>query len=128
MKINKILLMIMGIWIFTLFIFTQRVEGKVLTRKGGINTFEGHQESWYDLKMTRVVQRAQANGIPGIYWESPDGLKMYGSYIIVAANYEVYPYGSLVNTSRGVGIVLDTGKFIKTNPTMIDVAVTWGKE
>jgi len=72
-----------------------------------------------------VIQRAQANGITGVYWENADGLKMYGSYIIVAANYDIYPYGSLVNTSRGMGIVLDTGEFIKKNPTMIDLAVAW---
>lgn len=125
MKINKTFLVILWVWIFALFIFIQRVEGRVLTKKGGINTFEGHQESWYNLKMTKVIQRAQANGITGVYWESPDGLKMYGSYIIVAANYEVYPYGSLVNISRGMGIVLDTGEFIKDDPMLIDLAVTW---
>lgn len=125
MKINKTFLFILWVWIFALFLFTQRVEGKVLTKKGGINTFEGHQESWYNLKMTKVIQRAQANGITGVYWENSDGLKMYGSYIIVAANYDIYPYGSLVNTSRGIGVVLDTGEFIKKNPTMIDLAVAW---
>ena len=125
MKINKTFLVILWVWIFALFIFTQRVEGRVLTKKGGINTFEGHQESWYNLKMTKVIQRAQANGITGVYWENADGLKMYGSYIIVAANYDIYPYGSLVNTSRGMGIVLDTGEFIKKNPIMIDLAVAW---
>ena len=125
MKINKTFLVILWVWIFALFIFTQRVEGRVLTKKGGINTFEGHQESWYNLKMTKVIQRAQASGITGIYWENSDGLKMYGSYIIVAANYDIYPYGSLINTSRGMGIVLDTGEFIKKNPTMIDLAVAW---
>lgn len=125
MKINKTFLFILWVWIFALFLFTQRVEDKVLTKKGGINSFEGHQESWYNLKMTKVVQRAQANGITGVYWENSDGLKMYGSYIIVAANYDIYPYGSLVNTSRGIGVVLDTGEFIKKNPTMIDLAVAW---
>lgn len=125
MKINKTFLVILWVWIFALFIFTQRVEGRVLTKKGGINIFEGHQESWYNLKMTKVIQRAQANGITGVYWENSDGLKMYGSYIIVAANYDIYPYGSLVNTSRGMGVVLDTGEFIKKDPTMIDLAVAW---
>lgn len=125
MKINKTFLVILWVWIFALFIFTQRVEGRVLTKKGGINTFEGHQESWYNLKMTKVIQRARANGITGVYWENSDGLKMYGSYIIVAANYDIYPYGSLVNTSRGMGVVLDTGEFIKKDPTMIDLAVAW---
>jgi len=52
MKINKTFLVILWVWIFALFIFTQRVEGRVLTKKGGINTFEGHEESWYNLKMT----------------------------------------------------------------------------
>lgn len=75
--------------------------------------------------MKRVVATAQQRGIPGFYWERFDGMKMYGSYIIVAANQSRHPYGSIVSTSRGLGIVLDTGGFAKRNPEQYDLATTW---
>lgn len=50
---------------------------------------------------------------------------MYGPFVIVAADWNVHPYGSIVNTSRGIGIVLDTGDFAKADNELIDIAVTW---
>ena len=54
-----------------------------------------------------------------------DGVKMYGNYVIVAANQSVYPYGTIVETSLGLGIVLDTGSFAKDNPNQFDIATDW---
>ena len=50
---------------------------------------------------------------------------MYGHFVIVAANFKTHPYGSVVDTSLGQGIVLDTGDFAKKSPTTIDIAVNW---
>ena len=97
----------------------------VLTKKGGVNTFEGHQETYYNLKMDRIIQRAQDKGIPGLYWENPEGIKMYGYFVIVAADWNEHPYGSTVNTSKGWGIVLDTGDFVRRDSTLIDIATNW---
>lgn len=84
-----------------------------------------HKETYYNLDMKKVVEKAKSKGIKGPYWETKDGLKMYGYYIILAANYDTHPYGSVVETSLGFGKVLDTGAFAQDNPTQIDLAVTW---
>ena len=103
----------------------------ILTPQAGVNWFNDglttHKETYYNLNMKKVIATAQANGVSGMYWERFDGMKMYGSHIIVAANQTKYPYGSVVSTSRGSGIVLDTGDFAKSNPEQYDLAVTWGK-
>ena len=75
--------------------------------------------------MSRVVSNAQNSGIDGEYWVRDDGAKMYGDYVIVAANQELYPYGSTVETSLGTGIVLDTGTFVNTYPDGYDLATDW---
>ena len=46
--------------------------------------------------------------------------------MIVAADFDVHPYGCVVLTSLDVpGIVLDTGSFTDTDPEQIDIAVDW---
>lgn len=97
----------------------------VLTAAKGINTFMGHQESWYNLKMTKVVQRADAYyGLSDVYAIRKDGVKTYNGFVICAGNYQVHPYGSVVDTSLGTGIILDhTGK--ETDKTVIDIATNW---
>lgn len=99
--------------------------GPHLTAEGGTFNFEGHTETYYNLDMSVVVQVAQSRGIAGEYHVRSDGAKMLGDYIMVAACYDVHPYGSLVNTSLGMGIVVDTGGFIAWNPAGIDIATTW---
>lgn len=99
--------------------------GPHLTPASGVFEFEGHTETYYNLPMDVVVSVAQSRGIAGEYHVRSDGAKMIGDYIMVAACYDVHPYGSLVNTSLGMGIVVDTGGFIAWNPTGIDVATAW---
>ena len=95
----------------------------ILTAKLGRITFNEHPETFYNLRMSRICQRAAENGIEGNYWERPDGCKMYGPYVIVATDWGIYPYGSLVETSRGVGIALDhhTAK----DKSTVDIATNW---
>lgn len=102
------------------------VNAGTLTKRGGVNYYNGHKETWYDLDMTRIVKKAKRIGVPGDYWVSEDGLKMYGDFVIVAADFDVHPYGCVVLTSLGVpGMVLDTGAFTESDPEQIDVAVDW---
>lgn len=106
--------------------FVVTADASVLTKRGGVNYYNGHKETWYDLDMTRIVKKAKRIGVPGEYWVSEDGLKMYGDFVIVAADFDVHPYGCVVLTSLGVpGIVLDTGAFTESDPEQIDVAVDW---
>ena len=82
-------------------------------------------ETYYNLDMTGVVRGLQSKGYKGEYSVREDGCKMFGDYIMVAANYDIHPYGSIVETSLGLGIVCDTGGFIKWNPTGLDIATDW---
>ncbi|MBQ6574510.1 MAG: hypothetical protein IJL90_00230 [Lachnospiraceae bacterium] len=97
----------------------------VLTAGKGINNFCGHKESWYNLRMNKVVQRAdQYYGLQNVYKIRTDGVKTYNGFVICAGNYEVHPYGSIVDTSLGTGIILDhIGK--ETDKTVIDIATDW---
>ena len=73
--------------------------------------------------MQNITEKARENGIVDEYWERADGCKMYGKYIICAGHES--RYGEVVETSRGLGLILDTGDFAKENPDAIDMAVTW---
>lgn len=92
--------------------------------RGRINGPTG-SETYYNLDMSGIVARLQRQGYEGEYWIREDGAKMYGSYIMVAACYQLHPYGSIVETSLGYGIVCDTGGFVEWNPTGLDLATNW---
>lgn len=96
-----------------------------LTKQAGVNYYGEQKETYYNLNMSRVVSNAQGNGLEGDYWVREDGAKMFGDYVIVAANQDVHPYGTTVETSMGTGIVLDTGGFASGNPTQVDIATDW---
>lgn len=96
-----------------------------LTRDGGVYRYHGQKETWYNLPMDGVISIARERGIEGEYHVREDGVKMYGDYIIIAADYDTHPYGSIVETSLGDGIVLDTGSFAAECPSQVDIAVEW---
>ena len=50
---------------------------------------------------------------------------MFGDYVMVAANLDIRPKGTLVETSLGTGIVCDTGGFANSNMYQLDIATTW---
>ena len=94
----------------------------VLTAGLGKVTYQGHVETWYDLPMQKVVQRAQNMGIPCEYWVRVDGVKMFGPWVIVAAHPSKIRY-TRVQTSLGEGIILDTHEM--PNEELIDIATEW---
>ena len=91
---------------------------------GRINGPTG-EETYYNLPMGKVVEIMHDMGIEGEYWEREDGVKMLGDYIMVAANLNKYPRGTIVETSLGKGIVCDTGDFANTNQNQLDIATNW---
>lgn len=99
--------------------------GGCLTPSGGVHNGPSGLETYYNLPMDGVIQQARDFGIEGEYWVRDDGVKMYGDYVILACNRDVHPMGTLVETSLGTGISLDTGGFAEGNPTQCDVAVSW---
>lgn len=100
-------------------------NGSVLTRLGGVNMGPNGKETYYNLNMNGVVQIMRSMGNNDQYWVRSDGAKMLGDYIIVAADLNTHPRGSIVDTSLGKGIVCDTGGFAKKNSNQIDIATTW---
>ena len=100
-------------------------EGPKLNKYAGVNYYNGHKETYYNLPMGQVVANAKNYGLEGEYWIRKDGAKMFGLYVMVAADQSNYPYGSIVETSLGQGIVVDTGAFISTNAHQFDIAVNW---
>lgn len=75
--------------------------------------------------MSGVLRNAARRGLTGTYWVREDGAKMFGEYVIVAANQKLHPYGSVIRTSLGEGIVLDTGAFVAYSPYQVDIATDW---
>ena len=96
-----------------------------LTQFSGVYYYGEQKETYYNLDMSVVVQVAKSSGIKGDYSVREDGCKMLGEFIMVAADYGVHPYGSVVETSLGTGIVVDTGGFAAWNPYQVDIAVSW---
>ena len=99
--------------------------GGCLTPQGGVFNGPSGLETYYNLPMDGVIEQARNFGIEGEYWVREDGVKMYGDYVICACNRDVHPMGTLVETSLGTGISLDTGGFAAGNPTQTDIAVSW---
>ena len=95
----------------------------MLTAKLGKVEYLGHYETWYNLPMDRVMERAAANGIEVDYWERADGMKMNGINIICAGAKD--RYGEIVQTSRGNGIILDYCENTENDPTLLDLATSW---
>ena len=96
----------------------------MLTPKGGVFTNEaGYKETWYNLKMDKVVSRTdQALGMTDLYWVREDGVKMYGPWVIVAAHPSIPRY-SFVETSLGPGIILDRHEM--PDKDLYDIATDW---
>lgn len=95
-----------------------------------IGIFEGPSgnETYYNLDMSYVVELMREKGYTEEdypYWIREDGVKMFGKYVIVAANVEVYPKGTIIESSLGTAIVCDSCEAADADQTRLDIAVTW---
>lgn len=103
-------------------------DGPVLTPSKGVNQGPQGKETYYNLPMDGVVSIMRNAGFSEDkypYWEREDGCKMLGPYIMVAANLNTFPRGSVIDCSLGKALVCDTGGFAKSNPTQLDIATNW---
>ena len=75
--------------------------------------------------MSGCINIMSSRGFHEPYWVRSDGVKMYGYYVMCAAGLSIRPKGSIVESSRGLAIVVDTGGFASGNPRQLDIAVTW---
>lgn len=86
------------------------------------------KETYYNLPMDGVIRIMRNMGYSEEeypYWVREDGVKMFGDYIMVAADLNIRPKGTILECSLGTAIVVDTGDFAKTNHTQLDVATSW---
>ena len=100
-------------------------SGPVLSRSKGSVYGPSGKETYYNLNMSGCVRNMNRRGYYYEVWVRNDGCKMFGDYIMCAANLGVHPFGSLVECSLGTCIVVDTGGFAAGNPNQLDIAVTW---
>lgn len=103
-------------------------DGPVLTMENGTVYGPSGKETYYNLDMSVVVAGMRELGFcedAYPYWIREDGCKMLGQYVMVAADWSVRPRGTIVDTSRGQGIVCDTGEFINSDQWQLDIAVNW---
>lgn len=107
---------------------TSSWNGSVLTKSKGVVTGPSGKETYYNLNMSGVVRIMRNLGYTEAeypYWIREDGVKMLGNYVMVAANFNIRPRGTIVPSSLGDAIVCDTGGFAHSNPTQLDIAVSW---
>ena len=100
-------------------------SGTVLNKRAGTITGPSGKETYYNLNMSGVVNIMRNMGNSDKYWVRDDGVKMLGDYVMVAANLDTHPRGSIGDSSLGKAIVCDTGTFAYSNPNQLDVAVSW---
>ena len=103
-------------------------DGPVLTPSAGVVYGPSGKETYYNLDMSGVISIMRGMGFDEAnypYWVRSDGVKMLGSYCICAANLDVHPRGTLVESSLGTAIVCDTGGFAYSNPNQLDLATAW---
>lgn len=99
--------------------------GPALNKDMGTTNGPSGREVYYNLDMSQKVSQLKAMGYPFDYWVRSDGVKMFGPYIMCAANINIRPIGSLVESSLGTCMVTDAGYFAADDQIMIDIAVTW---
>lgn len=110
------------------FITIHAPQEQHITKQSGVFDGPSGKETYYNLDMTGVVNIMRSLGYDAEtypYWVREYGCKMLGDYIMVAANLDIRPKGTILETSMGTAIVCDTGGFAVYNPTQIDIATNW---
>lgn len=103
-------------------------EGSILTKEIGGNMGPAGRETYYNLPMQGCINKMRELGFSEEeypYWVRDDGAKMLGKYVMIAANWKIRPLGTVIETSLGWSIVVDTGEFVADYPYGVDIAVDW---
>ena len=99
-----------------------------LTKSAGVFAGPSGKETYYNLPMGKIITEMRNKGYSVEeypYWVRQDGAKMLGDYVMCAAELRSRPKGTILETSLGKAIVVDTGTFANSNPTQIDLATDW---
>lgn len=110
---------------------TPKVNGPMsehLTKQSGVFYGPSGKETYYNLNMSKCISIMRELGYSEEeypYWIREDGAKMLGDYVMVAADLSIRPKGTILETSLGTAIVVDTGSFTKYDSMMLDIACAW---
>ena len=99
-----------------------------LTKSAGVFQGPSGKETYYNLPMRNVINNMRSLGYTVEeypYWVREDGAKCLGPYVMAAANLNLRPRGTIVETSLGMAIVCDTGGFAASNTYQLDLATDW---
>lgn len=99
-----------------------------LTKSGGVFMGPSGRETWYNLNMSVCVKMMRDKGFSEEeypVWTREDGAKMFGDFVMCAANLEIRPKGTIIETSLGMAICVDTGSFCQSDKTAVDLCVNW---
>lgn len=99
-----------------------------LTPASGVYNGPSGKETYYNLDMSGVISIMRSMGYSEEdypYRVREDGVKMFGPYIMVAAELSSRPKGTIIECSLGTAMVVDTGGFATNNPTQLDIATNW---
>lgn len=107
-----------------------KVDAAHLTASGGVFYGPSGKEKWYSADMSRVELIMRDLGYPEdsyLYHVREDGVKMFGPYVMIAADTTVRPKGTILDTSVGEAMVVDHCVEAEKVSGLIDIATTWGE-
>lgn len=102
-------------------------DDRITAERGGYMGPSG-RETYYNLRMDNCINFMRELGYDEEeypYWIRDDGAKMLGLYVMCAANWKIRPKGTIIPTSLGDAIVVDTGEFVADFPYGVDLATDW---
>ena len=101
-----------------------------LTKESGTVIWPSWKETYYNMPMDSVIKTFMKpfGYTMKDYWVRKDWVKMLWKYVMVAANLDKRPRGTVLSTSLWEWIVCDTWGFAKHNPNQLDIAVTWWRQ
>lgn len=99
-----------------------------LTASLGVYHGPSGREKWYNLDMSGVIDIMR--GLGYLEEEYPysvreDGVKMFGDYVMAAANTAIRPKGTIIETSLGTAMVVDHCAASESEYNLVDIAVNW---
>ena len=114
-------------------------DGTVLNSNIGVieNGPSGEYETYYDADviseagMDNCVKYMRELGYDEEtypYYIREDGVRMFGDYVMVAANTNVLPKGSVLETTLGTAMVVDHCENSEKQAHLVDIAVNWTKK
>ena len=106
-------------------VIIKRNNKSCLNKTDGVFEGPSGKETYYNLNMQGCIRLMEALGYNYRYWVREDGVKMYGNYVMCAADLSIRPKGTILETSLGKAIVCDTGGFTRTCPYGLDIATAW---